>query len=374
MSCLGTRSGAHAHTHTRAHPQALENPSRLLQQIIRRSVFNLACNTQLAVALRSTNFQLTDAFRELVATRSRGIISTQLIEDEFKVQKTDGQIKGSKAYRKPEIGMSSIISRKVVEERHHYKAVNFEVSSSFMGQRLPRDAFEVDRQSLSMDLRPIASTSQSPPWWSPSATNAGTPIADLYMLRDCAEKGDFELVSRAWIGELLHFSHKLLVKTPIVGGEQVWLAGLHFPDSACLVWPVAVHNVGVGRSYSYFELDLSIRAPRLLTVFSLEPQDIVGCCFEWRSWAWQQQALGASVKQWSPGIRGFLDTTGFKPLLEVASEHAWWSLPKSVLERFARECDVGLEPGGTLYDAVFRMTKVAVGGTCSEFRPGWSRS
>eukprot|EP00969_Alexandrium_andersonii_P037039 1622766-Alexandrium_andersonii.AAC.1 len=85
--------------------------------------------------------------------------------------------------------MARVLKSKVCEKRHKYAPVHYDVAAVSLGERLSRDCFEVKTAKLSMECTDCASTSPSPSWWSPSATNVNCPVADLFLLRQCDAEG-----------------------------------------------------------------------------------------------------------------------------------------------------------------------------------------
>ena len=64
--------------------------SSALERIMKRHLMHLVTNKQLLVGLEASQWTVSDALKDVMDRRAKAIISTQLVEDEFKVQKVDG--------------------------------------------------------------------------------------------------------------------------------------------------------------------------------------------------------------------------------------------------------------------------------------------
>ena len=64
-----------------------------------------------------------EEFRNLLRRRCRSFSGSVLEEEKFKVMKTDKQLKGSKAFRKPEVCFARCLEQGVVHKRHGYKPI-----------------------------------------------------------------------------------------------------------------------------------------------------------------------------------------------------------------------------------------------------------
>ena len=93
---------------------------------------------------------------------------------------------------------AACLSSKVLKDRHKYKPVDVEIGTFMVGQRLPKDTWEAPIKEASMSFDAMVGTSQTAPWWSPSANTINSPSADLHMWRDCKKKKDYDLATHGW--------------------------------------------------------------------------------------------------------------------------------------------------------------------------------
>lgn len=341
--------------------ESMTDRPKKLQKIFSRHTFQCTDNKQFIAGLEAEGGKATPKLMDFVRRRCTGIVSTQLIEDQFKAQKTDGIVRGSKGFRKPEVSFARVLRSKVCESRHSYSIVDYEVSANSIGDRLGRKCFEVQDSELSMNLSGIASTSPSPTWWSPAASNVNVPVADLFLLRSCSSSlGGLRSVEGAWTGQLLDVRHRLLVKVSDGASESIFIAGHFFQDSAVLVWPVLAHTVPAYPQTTWYEPDTSVTTPSFIAVTSLNSLGMTAVSFKWKSWLAQLKEFPNAAGKWGPRIRLFAEGP-FESLLVVAAKRAFWTLPRSLLQDIASDQGIDIGQATNAFETVAALSSSILG-------------
>ena len=147
--------------------QGLVYKNKAVVDLLARHALGLAPHKQLLLGLRMCGGRPNQAFREMIAKHGKSILPTLLIEDPLKVQRVDGQTKGIKGFRKPEVSMAGVLKVGVCAKRRKSSPVGFEVAPRSASDPLGRHWFEGLEKNAHMDVQAISSTSRSPGWWSP---------------------------------------------------------------------------------------------------------------------------------------------------------------------------------------------------------------
>lgn len=222
-----------------------ESPSAAEAQLLKRHVMGLRSNKQLRQAFGELGYVLSPALQTVLEERSRLNIQTQIVEDMNGEMKNSSQLKACRRYRKPALCPGVCLSKNIACNRHAFTSLSMVSPVPVFDAKLPADAFRVDRSKASHDFDGLVSSSAAT-WWSPSATNLTIPCADVGMLRWAFEHNQFELLGKAWLGEVAHCSHRLLLGFPTgVGASKFeWFLALYaFPKSAMALWPVHLRKL-----------------------------------------------------------------------------------------------------------------------------------
>ena len=188
---------------------AFEGKCADAKHIQKRGVMALLCVQQYVEAFRETGYAHTEKLNGLVKQRSSVNLQTQIVEDLNGQQASISHAGQGRRLRTPSACMSSCLEQDIIADRHRFKHVPMEYAPEPEQQKLPMQAFQPARQSASFDFSGIASTSASPPWFSTTANNLMIPHADLALLASAKESGSFGLLSKAWLGEVSSFKHRL---------------------------------------------------------------------------------------------------------------------------------------------------------------------
>jgi hypothetical protein len=275
--------------------------SHLGSLVRKRHLFNMTCNKQLVLGMKSLDFKVGPDFVQVMKTRARACIQTQIIEDINGVQKNSSAGHGQAKFKKPETSMATAISARVLDDRHSFGTVPLQSPLGCKTVRLPKDAFSPAKEERSLPLADIASNQQTPSWWSPSAQNSTITSADLALLRHCKQRGDWKELDLAWLGMVCDMSRKVVVRMPWPGnGEESWFIALtHFTNSSVAAWPVHLRSFG-GTEWHWLELRTDFVEPVLLTITDIDNTNAIS--FEWKSWLWQISNVGSAAAL-KPAIR-----------------------------------------------------------------------
>jgi len=212
---------------------------------------------------------------EVISRHLRGCLATQVVEDEFNFQKNHKVIKGKKKFRRPQKNYAVALEAPLLQQVHRYKTIVPDIP--VLGRKtgaLNADTFNAQQSKSSMPLGKIEGTTSPAPWWSPKPENYTVPVADLFMLRQCAAAGDMGLLGDAWVGALLDCSHKLAIKFESEScthpGSHWYVPLHHFPGSAVLAWPVQITKPTPVSDVLIVNFEVGFARPVLLPVTSVK--------------------------------------------------------------------------------------------------------
>ena len=132
-----------------------------MKHVAHRSLFHLTAVRQLDIALRDLGDVPDRDFTEMCRKRVSGMITTQAVEDWNGFQNNSRRIKGSKKYRRPHKCLAIGNLKKVVSERHHFRALPSDLALGKQKPQLDPSLFEAPASAQSIDFGRIASTPQS---------------------------------------------------------------------------------------------------------------------------------------------------------------------------------------------------------------------
>lgn len=282
-----------------------------------------------------------------------------MCEDLIGVGKNSGQAKTGRFFRRPERTMYAGLKQSVLHERHDFRPVAPElVAMTSKGDTLPKSAFRACPADRSLPFQRIVGTSSATEWFSPSASNTPVPFADMAFLADI-ERGsepNFELIAKAWHGEILELKHKLAVHLRRPDGSSLWaLALAHFSGSACLVLPCA--RIDMPSGLSYFDITLPLGEPLLVAVTDWS---FDACSLRWRSWAWQCKHC-PELRRSAPAIRPFVEGA-VANIKVVASKAGWWSCSRTTLVAYSKQLGLVVPDAGTLFSVLLSLVQHCIPG------------
>lgn len=117
-----------------------DKPKELVT-MLSRSPFRLTATKQWLAAFLQSNWEITEEVRAMAEERSRLLVSSQVCEDCFAVQKNAKQIRGSKKFRKPEVSLGVACAAEVVNKRHRYSTLPVTVAIGRKTMRLDKTVF-----------------------------------------------------------------------------------------------------------------------------------------------------------------------------------------------------------------------------------------
>lgn len=328
------------------------NPKfKVHKDVIARHVHNLVVNKQYAHGLDASMGKASPQFKALIQKHYQGLITTQIVEDGFGVMKNATESKASTRFRRPERAMGKVLTSNVLDERHKYTPVPTSARVA-KTTKLDSEAWQVKESVASIPVGEMVSTSQSPPWHSPSATNYCQRDADLWMLRAAkAHPQSYKVLRFAWLGDIFELSHEFIFKMRDAAGVQhVYIPGHHYPDSAVLALEVDLVQVP-GKMEEFVQVR-PLSKPILLSIFSLlDEEGIEGASTQWVSWLGQCTCFSADKAGLAPAVRMFVEGA-FMPFRMLMARRGFWSLPKTVVAKYAEYFGIDVPSGGTTFEAL----------------------
>jgi hypothetical protein len=141
--------------------------------------------------------------------------------------------------------------------------------------------------------------------WRP---DLGLPFAKIMLIERALARGELEQVRFAWLGQLTHASHNIVVREITQEGSGRWWYPLgQVGNSMVVMWPATEHQVRHGgKSHDYFDPateDYNLRElfPCVWDLSAWEARRI-----RWRSPLWQFVNLGEAG---GPAVSGGLGST-----------------------------------------------------------------
>ena len=176
---------------------------------------------------------MTATVADFITKANQRCLQTQAIEDAF------GRCKNLPRYMNRRGCVQSafgyMVDTKILSVVHDY----LEPQAAEQSRKAARNStfeqgvFEPKLQQTSVKFQEISGKSASPAWYSPGSDNRCVAFLDLYLLKQCFQQGADSLLDEAWLSELVHLRHKLLLKY----GGRWYFALQNHGDTAALVWP-----------------------------------------------------------------------------------------------------------------------------------------
>lgn len=257
----------------------------------------------------------------------------------------------------------------IVGSRHRFENIDSNIPIPLTSSaKLPNKCFVPLAEEASFDFSSIVSTSSSPAWWSPSATNMTVPCADLEIVKEAHRTDRWGILSDCWMGELATISHRIALQLPKQdgSGEREWMLPLyHFSKSAVLCWPLEHFEVEGGRD-AYFEVCQQVSRPVLRCIHSLSEEMCLATSVRWKSWSFQVHRWPTTtVSSMTPALR-LVAEGPVESLIRVACRAAWWSLPRTSLCMYAKMLGVEVAAGSNLFEVLFVLIQSQLGTTDEE--------
>lgn len=339
------------------------DPDSTEKDVIDRHAFGTRPVKQIDECLKAQDDECGPRLTELLIAKSKGLHVTQIVEDMNGISKNASELKACKKFRKPATLMATTIAAKLVSERHKFQEPEGGVRALLGSTALPAEAFHVDEKMCSENFEELASKKQNTPWWSPGPPRLQTPIADMAMMHHLWDQRKQDEIPNAWYGQLLHYSHNIVVGFCDPNGANPWLYEYfiplyHWPSSGVLLWRVRIKFCGRYPAV-YFEPEPAQERPEIRCVTTLQQSRIQCYRVEWRSWLWQTVNLPGVARNLKAGVRLFSDCGGPEPLLHAACRCCFWKLSRTVIMQFASHPDVNIiVPGGSsLFDTLWIMVQ-----------------
>jgi hypothetical protein len=279
----------------------------------------------------------------------------------FNHAKNSFLVKGKTKFRRPEKSFGAILARKVIDRVHHYSAVEAAVPAPRTAA-LPQSAFVADPAHCTLPLAALSSAHQKPSWYSTGPEQLSRNQADLALFRAAFDSQDHRLVAeKAWLGQFCDWTHQLVLRRDVPGGEQWLLALHHWGDSAALVWPCKRVAFPHHPGSFYYDVDTTLIEPQLICICQLT--DWKATTFEFKSPCWQWFHMRESARVLPAAVRR-VEVLPPGPLQEIAAKSGWWSLGASFINELASHLNIKVPGASSLFHTLFLMTRHIL--QCSE--------
>lgn len=339
--------------------------SASVQKLAKRSIMQLAAVKQFRLAFAETGGRVTEDVTELLRKRGKGIYGTQACEDINNSQRNSKQLRGSQRFRRPPRSMAVALMANVLDERHSYKPILWDLPVHGKRASLKREVFASPASDRSLPFERIVSTATTPAWHSPASFSNCAPVSDLQLLDDAIRLGDIALVEKAWLGCLGEASHRMVWGLRFGGvGEWSWYIPLtHMVDSAVIAWPVRLQQMPGHPETTWVDIRKDVREPAILSVFDLSPGTLKAASFVWKSPIAQRVAYPRSDLPLA--IRAVL-TEEPQDIRLVAARRAFWSLTKATIQGLAAHWGIRIGEGADLFGTLFATVQGCLGGSDGE--------
>ena len=192
---------------------------------------------------------------------------------------------------------------------------------------------------------------QAAHFYSPTAQHWTARDVDLALVRSLHERGCLRECRFAWLGELCHRSHQLLVRF----GEGPWYFAMgHMPGSCVLAVP-AITGTLPGTDQQLWAPMPGITKPTLLAVTRLDGWRAIK--YVWRSPTWQAGVCPAAPGMMPPALRAFQAAANSPQdtLLKVAAREAFFRLDKPWLTDLSSFLGIPLPESASLFDMLLKL-------------------
>ena len=160
-------------------------PHTTTQKLIaKRNVFVKLSIDQMSQCLTATADRPTPELLSLIEKRTSLMLGSLMCEEMIGSQKNNKEVKMGRKFRKPEYSFAAPIRTEVLQTRNHFKTISLDMPLDSHTERLADDCFYPNASKRSLPFQEIATTSQAPDYYSPSAQNVNCPHADTIMLRE----------------------------------------------------------------------------------------------------------------------------------------------------------------------------------------------
>ena len=251
-----------------------------------------------------------------------------------------------------------MLGRHVLDKIHKYDRVEPSQAAP-RTERLGKEVFESKTATCSVPVSEIASTSQTPSWYSVGAAEVSRVHADLELFREAHRSRNHRVVAeRAWLGQLCDWSHQIAIRRvkPEVGQ---WMIPLHhWSTSAVLVVPCERLEMPGSDGKFWFQLKDVPRVPELVVMCDLADWEC--SAFSFRSPCWQQVETHAVAAVLPPMIRR-VESISPRKIQEVAAACGFWSLGKMFMSEFAAHLGIKVTRDMSLFDILLASTGAILG-------------
>jgi hypothetical protein len=334
--------------------------TKTLDGILARSAFKTVPARQLTEANKEFaidgEFQPASAVLELVAERTRGVITSVPVERVNGMQKNHSQFRGCKKWRRPERAFGIAIASRILQTQHKYNKVKRVVILKRKSIKLHKNAYGKRKQTPTLDVTKVATIAAKASYFSPKPESTGKPAADRYLLKEM-DLFPATLAENAFMGCCSEALHGVVFSREQGSSSKIpWHFGLcHFAGTCCAALAVDLAKVPGYDNFLYVNFDVAETRPHL---FAITDWELNAHIVQWRSWSWQCEYLPNAVRDLRPGIRAFVDSAP-KKMVEIAAEAGWWNLNLTTLRELAKFFKWPIAQDEDTFHTLFEMTKQA---------------
>jgi hypothetical protein len=335
-----------------------------LKAAVTRSSFHLMPVRQLDSVLREGGYSPSPAKTDFVRERDKRIVASQAVEDSFKRQ-ARRQKTGQNNSGTVVSAFDVLVDKKVLGQVHHFKEPRVDDSVVLgRGLYMPDEAFRPRLMRPSVPLSEIVGTSDSVPWYNPTAKAVPAEHADHALF--AAVKGQQQLdkiANLALFNCLLKQDTQLVCRKKAKGAELPgpWLFSLgEIPNSACIAWRArSVVSPKYSRQAFIPECDLanlkatdgSIKMDWIIILDLLEWEALP---VRWLA-PMERWLLPAPMSDQESGGLVALAESELEPLHYIAARRAFWAMPRYQLNKFAHHLKIRIMDGFDDLNACFAL-------------------
>jgi len=330
------------------------------QALEKRHLLGTTSCQQYIKAFDANGGLLSEQLLRVVRGRHQGCYVTQAVEEMIGVQKNRKVTKGTKKYRTPARSFASVIASPLLPTRHKYTMVQADMALPRQCAFLDKSAFKACKEGWSMDFAKVQSSSPTPGWHSPSATNWVAPCADLWMYRAVeTQQLPWEVVCKAWLGSVLVLKNLVAFNYQSDAAKAGWYLGIQHIDNSCVLsWPLVRSAVPGHSDAIVYELQRDVIDAPLLFIHEITDLEAASLCF--RSPLWQWQNLPNARGKMGQMVR-LMEVTSPRPLPKLLALHAYFDMRVAALQEMAKYLGMELPPGCSLFEALFTLIQKELG-------------
>ena len=303
--------------------------------------------------------------QDFLTKKHSRVLTSQIVEDSFGRQKRRKSTHVTR-HLKVATAWDVLQERQLVNSIHRYDKPVSISAASCRADYLPSDTFQGPLSASGLDMTGISTYDQKASWYTCKPDCHAVQYLDAKYIAKCADRNMLNSMRSPWMNVLVQARHHIIlreVKEDGTRGPPLY-ACAYVKGHLAFGWPAQACDVPGHPGLQCFtpagRVDETMVLIAILDICHWEALP-----YAWRSPAWQFSSFPGARGKWAQHIRAFpLDGGGFRPLLKVASEAAYWNLSADVVKKLAGTFGIEVPEGGSL----FSTCKAALVGIlqCSE--------